>query len=109
MNEPPIVRSHLLDAASEDDRLWFERHAGRNHRIRAPIGGERAFLPPLQPGCSWLVIIRQIRPGVRVKASLQWIGAQPLNSERVATRLLSGTPGMARFAAIERIMRGAAI
>lgn len=84
---PPVIKSNLLEAAAENDRLWFENNVGRNYRIRMPIGGEREFLPEKDPGNSWIMIVRQIRPGVRFKVVLEVTGSLPLNSESVAVEL----------------------
>jgi hypothetical protein len=74
-------------AASDDDRLWFERHPARNHRLRHPIGGEaeltRAGLPD---SVIPLVAVRQLRAGERVRVPISAPGVSPamLNSETVA-------------------------
>jgi hypothetical protein len=51
------------DAATpwgRDDRAWFSAHPRRAHRARAPFLGEHQVEPDF-------VIVRQIRPGLRVR------------------------------------------
>jgi hypothetical protein len=63
--KPPVSR--LLEPASESDRIWFENHAGRRHRIREPIGGEVMALGPPPAGFRTIIITRQLAPGVRAE------------------------------------------
>jgi hypothetical protein len=49
-----------------DDRAWFEKNPQRSHRARMPLAGEDfLFVTEALPGCSSLVLVRQIRPGTR--------------------------------------------
>jgi hypothetical protein len=83
------VKARLMLPASEDDRLWFERHAGRNHRIRSPIGGEAFATGGPPPGQVRLIAVRQVWPGARLKASFVWPpdAPVPVNSEAAAAEL----------------------
>jgi hypothetical protein len=71
---------------SEDDRLWFQRHLGRAHRVRAPIGKERRIKGRYPKGVMALIAVREIRPGARIRLSLGWQGPPPLNSALFARR-----------------------
>jgi hypothetical protein len=76
-----------LDGGSADDRAWFERHVGRNHRIRKRIGGERLLDGP-RHGFKPMVVAKQIEPGTRLRVGFYWRRGEPLlNSEAVAERL----------------------
>jgi hypothetical protein len=82
------VKARLLKPGSDSDRQWFLDHHGRDHRIREPLGGETlVFRPPA--GDRRLIVVRQIEPGVRLKASLDWPAElpPPLNSEAAARAL----------------------
>lgn len=72
--DPRLVGSALFgehlegDAASDDDRAWFLAHPGATERLRRYRPGELG--PLLIPSsCEW-VLVRQIRPGLRVRAAL---------------------------------------
>jgi hypothetical protein len=69
---------------SEDDRAWFERNHARSHRIRFPIGGERRIKREYPRGFAAMVVVRQVKPGARLRVSFGWRGSTPLNSERFA-------------------------
>jgi hypothetical protein len=95
-----------LEAGSEDERLWFERHIGRNHRIRPPSAGDLMLLPPLPKRHRWIMIVRQIRPGVRLRASLEWRGPMPVNSETTAISVLAEAASCApTLAEIEQVLQ----
>src|SRR5260370_30668258 len=51
----------ICEAASLDDRGWFDRHPGRKHRLRPGWPGELGA-----PSGAW-VAIRQLEPGVRYR------------------------------------------
>lgn len=55
----------------EDDRVWFERHPDRAHRARLPYPGEDEVCggvsEPTPEGHQMIVLLRQIKPGVRLK------------------------------------------
>ena len=58
-----------------DDTLWFQENPGRTHRFRPAAPAEsREFgfrsWPALPPGRSWVVIVRQVAPGQRVRAPI---------------------------------------
>jgi hypothetical protein len=49
-----------------DDRTWFEKNPTRSRRARMPFDGEDfLFVTEALPGCSSLVLVRQIKPGAR--------------------------------------------
>jgi hypothetical protein len=74
-------------AASDDDRVWFERHPARNFRLRAPIADE-VKLCPAAPPRRQKVLVRQIKPGFRVRIPFTWRDRAPLlNSEQVCEEL----------------------
>ena len=56
-----------------NDRDWFEAHPDRSHRLRRLFPGEpyyRGNEPPVvPPGHEMQVLIRQVRPGVRVRGT----------------------------------------
>jgi hypothetical protein len=55
-------------AWSVDDRVWFSRHKRRSHRARLRFPGEDGdWDPPTDPRLAWLVVIRQLEPGMRSK------------------------------------------
>ena len=65
-----------IDRVMADDRQFFEGRKGRNLRVRLTsrieIEGEgvRADLGPPPPGTQWHTIVRQLRPGVRLRATV---------------------------------------
>jgi hypothetical protein len=49
-----------------DDRTWFEKNPTRSHRARMPFAGEDfLFVTKALPGCTGIVLVRQIKPGSR--------------------------------------------
>ncbi|MBV9825735.1 MAG: hypothetical protein JO001_08680 [Alphaproteobacteria bacterium] len=52
--------------ASASDRLWFEKHPTRSHRMRLAIAGEFGPIEFTIPGPAWAVI-RQAIPGFRLR------------------------------------------
>jgi len=57
------------DAASEDDRRWFEAHPNERQRIREPFPGElQAAVPPGHYVAGVAVI--QLAPGVRARQAI---------------------------------------
>lgn len=63
-DSPPDVIPEIRDAASENDREWFEAHPERTCRVRHAIVGE------LPNGPRWVVVF-QIEPGARIRTALQ--------------------------------------
>ena len=67
--------SDTIDKLIDTDRRFFERRPERSHRVRRAFAeevaageivlGQRRELPPHG---AWFVAIRQIQPGVRVRA-----------------------------------------
>jgi hypothetical protein len=98
----------LCSRGIEDDRGWFARHIGRNHRIRKPIGGERGAGGAPPPGFIELIIVKQIRPGERVRAPCFWRRSAmvPLNSERNAAEMFEiAIDGHPQARALEQLIR----
>jgi hypothetical protein len=63
-------RIGLLDTAwKDDDRAWFASHPDRAHRARLPFPGEAEEAEKVPAGHVRILLIRQIEPGYRVKAS----------------------------------------
>jgi len=87
MNAPaPAVDA--LEAASEDDRLWFEAHPHRQHRIRPYMPGEGPPGHPdpvPRPGHGLFVAVRQVKPGIRMRLSFDAEG-EPATGEYAASR-----------------------
>jgi hypothetical protein len=91
-----------LDAGPVDDRAWFARHIGRNHRIRKPIGAERLLLTP-SAGFKPMVVVKQIEPGTRMRVPFSWRrGAVLLNAEAIAERLFWSAVEGAHVTILER-------
>jgi hypothetical protein len=70
--EAASQREGAIDRACEGDRLWFECHPGRDVRIRPLMAGE--CLPLDDPSGQAMVLVRQLRPGVRVRSFLPIVG-----------------------------------
>src|SRR5262245_30876324 len=74
-NDPDLAYASAVEAASESDRRWFERHPGETERWRpAGLGdGPRPGEPLLVTGRRWdgpqqmITCIHQIKPDVRVR------------------------------------------
>ena len=71
------------------DGAWFDEHRRRCHRLRRPLDGEaevlwRAFHIP-----AMLVVVRQIKPGLRQRLGVVWNPGEPVppNRESVAHAL----------------------
>jgi hypothetical protein len=70
-------------AASEADREWFERHPERAHLVRPAVPGEAYLhrldsLNRLHDGCQWYTLVKQIRPGIRVRYIFASAGNVPI-------------------------------
>jgi hypothetical protein len=60
---------NILDAAwKADDQVWFEQHPHRSHRARAPYPGEMPTTVDVPKDSEFVWLIRQTKPGVRIKA-----------------------------------------
>ncbi len=75
------------DVGRVDDRDWFSRHHGRNHRLRRPLCVAEHLLCPRDAGARPIVLVRQAGPGERCRAFAAVRGPLPLNAEAVAARL----------------------
>lgn len=66
--------SNEVDRTIEGDRRFFERHASRSYRIRLASSAEMVSLAQLEPvreldlGDRWFVAVRQVAPGMRLRA-----------------------------------------
>jgi hypothetical protein len=60
---PTASQRKVVAEASEADRRWFLAHPERTHRIRRALRGETKTDPGLTP----LVVVRQQRPGFRIR------------------------------------------
>lgn len=96
-----------MEAASQDDARWFSQNPRRNHRIRPPVAGEFGREEPYtaKPLSRW-VVVRQVKPGVRMRLSFAICGAPAFTEtagKAICDRLLgiggagifSGRPGHA--------------
>jgi hypothetical protein len=77
-----------LEAASEDDRAWFEANPDRHYRVRPHIPGEwpADALNRLPQGQNWYTVVHQVSPGVRMRLPIS-LDAEPEPGERAASRL----------------------
>jgi hypothetical protein len=76
------------------DALWFRKHPHRRHRLRPALPGETG---------SW-VLVRQMRPGFRVRAGIELAkGVLPADDELTAKELFEE---VARMAAARPILYG---
>jgi hypothetical protein len=56
------------ESASETDRVWFERHPERIHRLRGVVpfeSREPLGLPPL--GMTWRILVTRVETGGRLR------------------------------------------
>lgn len=53
----------IVNATSEEDRIWFEAHPGVAVRIRPAIAGELG--PPMDLYTGKLTLVTQMQPGIR--------------------------------------------
>jgi hypothetical protein len=63
---------HTFDSPWKDaDRIWFDQHPDRSHRLRRIFPGElRGKEPPFVPaGHELQIIVRQVEPGKRMRLS----------------------------------------
>ena len=74
-----------MEAASDDDRLWFDARPRRRHRIRPLIPGELPLCGIPGEG-RWIIVTRNIRPGVRVRLPLH-VRRLPPDHEDIAETL----------------------
>jgi hypothetical protein len=92
-----------LDAGSADDREWFKRHIGRNHRLRKPIGAERLLFEPGR-GFKPMIVVKQLEPGQRGRVPFGWRKGEPLlNAESVAERVFWLAVEGANVTIVERV------
>jgi hypothetical protein len=92
-----------LDAGSADDRAWFARHHGRNHRIRKPIGAERLLFEPGR-GFKPMIVVRQLTVGQRGRVPFGWPKGEPLlNAESIAARVFRLAVEGANVTIFERV------
>lgn len=69
----PNTRIHeLADEQTQADRRWFEKHPGRKHYVRPAHPAEIAefeIVSTVPPGYQIYVAVRNVRPGVRLRAT----------------------------------------
>jgi hypothetical protein len=82
-NGSEMSNKDTIDQASEEDRVWFEAHPTRSHRVRPFIPGETPEADPIPPTH---VAVRQVKPGIRVRLPL-WLEGEPGPGEFAARRL----------------------
>ena len=72
MGGPRTPQINLLDYPwKDDDRDWFERNPKRAHRVRMPSPGEVDEEVANTPaGTALMMIVRQIKPGVRIRPAV---------------------------------------
>jgi hypothetical protein len=91
-----------VEDGCDDDRGWFARHYGRNHRLRKPIGVSEHMLCPRAEGAEPLVIVKQVEPGNRARMFSAYRGQRPLHGEAVAARLFEQAVTGARVTIADR-------
>jgi hypothetical protein len=86
----PHVTDAALEAASENDRSWFEANPGRAYRVRPQILGEwpAGALNRLPQGQIWYTVVHQVSPGVRMRLPIL-LEAEPEPGERAASHLFA--------------------
>ena len=67
---------------SDDDRRWFRQNPDRNHRVRRALLDEA----PDNAGPGW-VIVRQVAPGLRMRAVVDLDTDRPVDDEANARQL----------------------
>jgi len=73
VHRPPYFRPETDTAtATQDDRLWFEKHRDRNFRLRAILPGEREDIGA--PGDCDFVVVWRIRPDFRIRYPTTLLG-----------------------------------
>jgi hypothetical protein len=78
-NRPPRgVSMRTTDRVSKNDRLWFEAHPDRQYLVRPWVVGESE--PPEGPGEPY-VIVRNVVPGIRIRAVMTVVPAALLPEE----------------------------
>lgn len=61
----------LLDTVwKTDDRVWFEEHPARSHRLRLPFPGEITKKITVPEGHELWLVVRQVEPGSRIKVGI---------------------------------------
>ena len=76
------VDEAAMDRASEADRIWFEQHPRRQHRVRPYVPGELPVHGIAGDG-RWCVAVRNVRPGMRVRLPI-YVGRLPPGDEQTA-------------------------
>ena len=82
----------MLDAyslAGARDGAWFDVHRRRCHLLRRPLDGEAEVLWRVFHIPAMIVVVRQIKPGLRQRAGAIWSPGEPMppNRESVAHAL----------------------
>ena len=106
-----------VDRVTEADAKFFERWPNRQHRIRLAAAAEIAQnailadgedLTPV-PGARWIVMVKQVKPGVRMRAFAQATGIDDLDLDESEARDLYNAKVRlgSRLRAIEEDVRAA--
>lgn len=83
-----------VDRVTAADAAFFDRHHDRTHRVRLAAAAEVAQnqimapdedLTPV-PGARWIVLVKQLRPGVRLRAFAQATGADDFDLSEAEAR-----------------------
>lgn len=108
---------HRMAKAIDSDRLYFERHKDRRHRIRHAhhIEVEVSGLPPPPCGWSWFTAVKQYAPGHRGRLLVQSPSdAETDVSEAMAALIFASevvrcawVPGGAGLSILEKLCREA--
>ena len=64
---PDAIHGEAIDAACEDDRLWFDWNLSRDYRLREVLPSEFAELGALPDGMVWRVLVVRISHEIRVR------------------------------------------
>ena len=79
------VDEAAMDRASEEDRVFFEQHPGRQHRVRPFVPGELPVHGVHGDGI-WIIAVRNVRPGVRARLPL-YVRFMPPEGELAAAAI----------------------
>ena len=83
-----------VDRVTEGDAKFFERFPERQHRVRLAAAAEIAQnaimaagedLTPV-PGARWIVLVKQLQPGMRMRAFAQATGVDDLDLDETEAR-----------------------
>ena len=78
--------SAASETATERDRIWFERHPVAESYTRRAIADEFPPTEP-QPAKATLVLVHQIRPGVRMRTPISKYAVKQMERSPIAAAL----------------------